>query len=141
MQVAIYAGPGAKQRLTARRIKQVIAGMRPLLRQEKYGEALEVAAVDIGIALAGGTLPSAGGGDGSGSAWGFILPILIFIGIVVAIEAIIKSGYVSNSALVISLRRHSFRSHVALPRKLYRAIISCQECSNAAWLLSDVQMR
>ena len=41
-QVAIYAGRGAKRQMSAGRIKQIISRMRPLLRQEKYGDALEV---------------------------------------------------------------------------------------------------
>ena len=42
LQVAIYAGRGAKRQMSAGRIKQIISRMRPLLRQEKYGDALEV---------------------------------------------------------------------------------------------------
>lgn len=70
-QVAIFAGAGSKDALDSKRIQEVIGRMRPLLQQGKYGEAVEGATVDIGIALAGG--------DGGGSnIWGFITSIIFF---------------------------------------------------------------
>lgn len=64
------------------RIKQIISRMRPLLREEKYGLALEGAAVDIGIALAGGSTP---GGDGEGTTLGSVISIIFFLGVFVTI--------------------------------------------------------
>lgn len=84
MQVAIYSGRGAKRQMSPGRIKQIISRMRPLLRQQKYGDALEGAAVDIGIALAGGSTPS-GDGDGDGTTLGSILSILFFLGVFLTI--------------------------------------------------------
>lgn len=78
MQVAIYAGRGAKQQMSTGRIKQIISRMRPLLREERYGLALEGAAVDIGIALAGGSTP---GGDGEGATLGSVISIIFFLGV------------------------------------------------------------
>ncbi len=73
VQVAIYAGRGSKRQISAKPIKQIIGRMRPLLQEQRYGEALEGAAVDIGIALAGGSTP---GGDGGGPSLRFILALL-----------------------------------------------------------------
>ena len=69
--MAIFAGEGAKGALDGKRIQEVIGTMRPLLRSGRYGQAVEGAAVDIGIALAGG------GGSGS-NIWGYITSILFF---------------------------------------------------------------
>lgn len=71
-QVAIYAGAGAKDSLSAKRIQEIIGTMRPKLKSRKFGEAMEGAIVDIGIALAGG------GGSGGGNVWGFIASLLFF---------------------------------------------------------------
>ena len=94
VQVAIYAGRGAKRQVTAGRIKQIIAGMRPLLREQKFDDALQGAAVDIGIALAGGP-PPPGGGSG-GSSLGSIISILFFLGvfITIVVSIITNIGYV-----------------------------------------------
>lgn len=89
LQVAIYAGRGAKRQVSAGRIKQIIGRMRPLLREQKYGDALEGAAVDIGIALAGGSTP---GGDGDGTTLGSILSMLFFLGVFVTIIISIITG-------------------------------------------------
>lgn len=96
MQVAIYAGRGAKRQVTEGRIKQIIARMRPLLREQKFGDALQGAAVDIGVALAGGP-PPPGGGSG-GTSLGSIISILFFLGVFVTIliSIITNIGYVSS---------------------------------------------
>ena len=78
MQVAIYAGRGAKRQISAGPIKQIIGRMRPLLQKQMYGEALEGAAVDIGIASAGGSTPGVGGGW---KTLGFILLLLLAVGV------------------------------------------------------------
>lgn len=98
VQVAIYAGRGAKRQVTAGRIKQIIAGMRPLLREQKFNDALQGAAVDIGIALAGGP-PPPGGGSG-GSSLGSIISILFFLGvfITIVVSIIANVGYVPPGA-------------------------------------------
>ena len=87
--MAIYAGRGAKHQVSAGRIKQIIGRMRPLLREQKYADALEGAAVDIGIALAGGSTP---GGDGGGTTLGSILSMLFFMGVFVTIIISIITG-------------------------------------------------
>ncbi len=71
VQVAIYAGAGSRGALDEKRIQEVIKSMRPLLQSGRYGQAVEGAVVDIGIALAGG------GGSGS-NIWGYITSILFF---------------------------------------------------------------
>jgi hypothetical protein len=71
VQVAIYAGIGAKDSLDGQRIQDIIEGMRPLLRAGRTGTAVEQAVVDIGIALASG-------GGGHHSIWGIIAIILFF---------------------------------------------------------------
>ena len=105
MQVAIYSGRGAKQQMSAGRIKQIISRMRPLLRQQKYGDALEGAAVDIGIALAGGSTPG-GDGEGDGTTLGSILSILFFLGVflTIVISSITNIGQavIALSALSLS---------------------------------------
>lgn len=68
--MAIFAGEGSKGALDGKRIQEVIGTMRPLLRSGRFGQAVEGAAVDIGIALAGG-----GGGS---NIWGYITTILFF---------------------------------------------------------------
>ena len=87
MQVAIYAGRGSKHQISAKPIRQIIGRMRPLLQQQRYGDALESAAVDIGIALAGGSTP---GGGGGGLSLRFILVVLCFVGVFATIIIIIS---------------------------------------------------
>ena len=70
-QVAIYAGAGVKDELDAKRIQAIIGAMRPLLRAGRYDEAVEGAAADIGIALAGGPAER-------GSVWGFVASVIFF---------------------------------------------------------------
>ena len=96
MQVAIYAGRGAKRQVTEGRINQIIARMRPLLREQKFGDALQGAAVDIGVALAGGP-PPPGSGSG-GTSLGSIISVLFFLGVFVTIliSIIINIGYVPS---------------------------------------------
>ena len=86
MQVAIYAGRGSKRQISAKPIRQIIGRMRPLLQQQRYGEALEGAAVDIGIAMAGGSTP---GGDGGGPSLRVILALLFVVGVFATIIIII----------------------------------------------------
>jgi hypothetical protein len=61
-QVYVYAGAGARERLTPDRILAAIDNMRPGLRAGDYDAALQRGAVDIGVVLAGGKI----GGEGSG---------------------------------------------------------------------------
>ena len=88
LQVAIYAGRGSKRQISAKPIKQIIGRMRPLLQEQRYGEALEGAAVDVGFALAGGSTP---GGDGGGLSLRFFLALLFFVGVVGVFATIIIS--------------------------------------------------
>lgn len=69
--MAIFAGAGVKDELDAKRIQAIISAMRPLLKAQRYDEAVEGAAVDIGIALAGGPAER-------GSVWGFVASIIFF---------------------------------------------------------------
>ena len=61
-QVYIRTGRGAAQALPNAQVDEIIAGMRPLLRKQRYGAAVEQAVVDVGLALAG--RPASGGGSG-----------------------------------------------------------------------------
>ncbi len=60
-QVYVYAGAGARERLTPERILAAIDNMRPGLRAGDYDAALQRGAVDVGVVLAGGKI----GGEGS----------------------------------------------------------------------------
>lgn len=53
MQVYISVGALAKTRLSPRSIQGVVNAMRPFLREQSYGTALERAVVQIGLILSG----------------------------------------------------------------------------------------
>ena len=107
MQVAIYAGRGSKRQISAKPIRQIIGRMRPLLQQQRYGEALEGAAVDIGIAMAGGSTP---GGDGGGPSLRVILALLFVVGVFATIIIIICIiAGITVSVMVASAHRFCLR--------------------------------
>lgn len=53
--------PGSRKALTEDRIDGIVGDIRPALRRQDYDAAVERAAVDIGLALAGGKPSGAGG--------------------------------------------------------------------------------
>jgi hypothetical protein len=80
LQVYISVGKVAKQHLTPQRIAGIVASMKPLLRTQRYGAALERATVQIGLVLADSkdALPAGGGGAEQGSdrsSWWDYTPI------------------------------------------------------------------
>eukprot|EP00892_Ulva_mutabilis_P011785 jgi/Ulvmu1/897/UM101_0005.1 len=78
-QVYISTGDLVGRQLKQPQIEGIISGIRPDLRDGKYGKAMEAAVIQVGLTLSGKVNPAAGGGDDSSFDWG-----LAFFGSIVA---------------------------------------------------------
>lgn len=68
MQVYISTGRAARERLTDEYAATIISSMKPSLRRGEYDGAIQQAAVDIGLVLAG-AVPQKPDDNDSGSNW------------------------------------------------------------------------
>ncbi|EFJ47425.1 hypothetical protein VOLCADRAFT_92125 [Volvox carteri f. nagariensis] len=78
-QIFISVGSGATSRLTYDGLGDIISDVRPSLKDRRYGEAVERAVVDIGLALAGRPVEPEGS---EGRWWDELLGLGIFASIV-----------------------------------------------------------
>lgn len=76
-QVYIQSGKTAAKELTQSQAHNVIAAMKPKLRKGNMDGAIEQGVIDIGLALAGGSLPDP---DEEGWDWGVIIFFAAFAG-------------------------------------------------------------
>jgi uncharacterized membrane protein YgcG len=74
VQVYIKTGANAAEELTDSRIRDVIGAMKPKLSEGHFDAAIEQGVIDIGLSLAGASLPDAD----EGWDWGIILFFSIF---------------------------------------------------------------
>lgn len=76
-QVYIQSGKAAAEELTQSQAHKVITAMKPKLRNGDMDGAIEQGVIDIGLALAGGSLPDP---DEEGWDWGVIIFFAAFGG-------------------------------------------------------------
>lgn len=79
LQVHISTGQLVKQLLSSHRIEALVRGIKPQLRAEKYGKALEKLIVEVGLDLSS-KAPGGygGGGEDDGSWWNWWFPFGFF---------------------------------------------------------------